>query len=119
MKNRILLIIALLISTISFAQPSQTVRGKIYDSETNYQVIGAKITLLSSDSLKKFQAITNEEGAFKIENVPVGKYQLTIFYPTYDLKTITLEVNSGKEAIANVPLSERVRDWETDRKSVV
>ncbi len=33
MKNRILLIIALLISTISFAQPSQTVRGKIYDKE--------------------------------------------------------------------------------------
>ena len=110
MNNHFLVFLTLFISTFSFAQPSQTVRGKIYDSETNYQIIGAKITMFSDDSLKKFQAISNEEGSFKIENVPVGKYQLSVFYPTYDLKTITLEVNSGKEAIANIPLSERVRE---------
>jgi Carboxypeptidase regulatory-like domain len=108
MKQSLLLLIALITSFISFAQPKQTVRGKIYDSETNFQIIGAKITLLSDDSLTKFQVLTNEEGAFRIDNVPVGKYQLSAYYPTYDLKTITLEVNSGKEAIANIPLSERI-----------
>lgn len=108
MKRGLLLLTTLLTTLFSFAQPKQTVRGKIYDSETNFQIIGAKITLLSDDSLTKFQVLTNEEGAFRIDNVPVGKYQLTAYYPTYDLKTITLEVNSGKEAIANIPLSERI-----------
>src|SRR5574343_1823874 len=108
MKQSLLLLLALITSFISFAQPKQTVRGKIYDSETNFQIIGAKITLLSDDSLTKFQVLPNEEGSFRIDNVPVGKYQLTAYYPTYDLKTITLEVNSGKEAIANIPLSERI-----------
>lgn len=108
MKQGLLLLTTLLTTFFSFAQPKQTVRGKIYDSETNFQIIGAKITMLSDDSLNKFQALSNEEGAFRIDNVPVGKYQLTVYYSTYDLKTITLEVNSGKEAIANIPLSERI-----------
>lgn len=108
MKRGLLLLTTLLTTFLCFAQPKQTVRGKIYDSETNFQIIGAKITLLSDDSLAKFQVLTNEEGAFRIDNVPVGKYQLSAYYPTYDLKTITLEVNSGKEAIANIPLSERI-----------
>jgi hypothetical protein len=33
---------------------------------------------------------------------------LEVKIPTYDLKSVTVEVNSGKEAIVNVPLTERI-----------
>jgi hypothetical protein len=105
MKNTLLLIFVFTTSLI-FAQLSQTVRGKIYDSETNYPLIGAKIIIFTSDTVKQFRAISDSEGQFVIKNVPIGKHQLEVQLMTYDTKSITIEVNSGKEVIANVPLSE-------------
>lgn len=108
MKNLILLSLSIFLSLSVFAQPTQSVRGKVFDSETNYPLVGAKIEILTGDSLKKFRAIADLDGAFLIENVPVGKYELSVKYSTYDSKSVTIEVNSGKETIVNVPLSERI-----------
>ena len=111
MKNTLLLIFVFTTSLI-FAQPSQTVRGKIYDSETNYPLIGAKIIIFTPDTVKQFRAISDSEGQFVIQNVPIGKHQLEVQLMTYDTKSITIEVNSGKEVIANVPLSESYQEQE-------
>lgn len=108
MKN-IVFILALSFLPLAFkAQITQTVRGKVFDSETNYPLLGAKVEVLTGDSVKRYRAITDEEGRFIIEKVPVGKHQLEVKIPTYDLKSVTVEVNSGKEAIVNVPLTERI-----------
>jgi len=109
MKNTLLLI-CLLFSTLSFAQPTQTVRGKIFDNETNYPLTGAKITVFTEDTLKKFRAISDPDGQFIIQNVPIGKHQMEIQLMTYDTKTLTIEVNSGKEVVMNVPLSESYQE---------
>ena len=111
MKNTLLLIFVFTTSLI-FAQPSQTVRGKIYDSETNYPLIGAKIIIFTPDTVKQFRAISDSEGQFVIQNVPIGKHQLEVQLMTYETKSITIEVNSGKEVIANVPLSESYQEQE-------
>jgi hypothetical protein len=108
MKNFYLLTFTLIFSTFAFAQPTQTVRGKVYDSETNFPLFGAKIQIFTPDSTKLFRALTNEEGQFIIENVPVGKHQLEVKIPTYDVKVVTIEVNSGKETVANIPVTERI-----------
>lgn len=92
----------------SFAQRTQTVRGKIVDSETNFPLVGAKVEVLTNDSIKKYRALTDFEGVFMIPTVPVGKYQLEIKLATYESKTITIEVNSGKENVLNIPLTERI-----------
>lgn len=96
----------------SFAQPTQTVRGKIVDSETNYPLSGAKIEIFTSDSLQKYRALADLDGNFVITQVPVGKHQLTVKFLTYDTKTVTIEVNSGKETIVNIPLSESFQEQE-------
>jgi hypothetical protein len=108
MKKSILFFFSLLLTSCVFAQPSQTVRGKVYDSETNFPLYGAKVEIFTEDSLKKFRAITNEEGQFTIEKVPIGKHQLEVKIPSHDLKIITIEVNSGKETVANIPMTERI-----------
>ena len=91
-----------------FAQPTQTVRGKVFDSETNFPLLGAKVEILTHDSIKKYRALSNEEGLFVISAVPVGKYQVEVKLATYETKMITVEVNSGKEAILNIPITERI-----------
>lgn len=102
----------LIIGFISFAQPSQTVRGKVADSETNYPLSGAKVEVLTGDTINRFRAVTDLDGNFVIEKVPVGKYEMEIRFPTYDFKSVTIEVNSGRETIANISLVERVIETE-------
>lgn len=92
--------------TTTFAQPVQNVRGKIVDLESNHPLQGVRVEILSSDSLKKYRTLTDESGFFTIKNVPVGKHDLVSKMMTYDVKTVTIEVNSGKETIVNLGLSE-------------
>lgn len=104
---RAILLLFYLSSTVAFAQqPTQTVRGKIFDSETQYPLVGAKVQVFTADSAKLYRALTNISGEFSIVNVPVGKHNLKASYLTYDTKEVTIEVNSGKETIVQVPMME-------------
>jgi hypothetical protein len=109
MKKVILFVFLSFISTAFSQIPTQTVRGKVFDSETNYPLYGAKIVIDVSEK-NPFQAATIEDGSFEIKNVPVGKYDLTATLALYETKTLTIEVNSGKEMIVNIPLTERVSE---------
>jgi hypothetical protein len=102
----LLLFACLCVTTVYAQQPTQVVRGKVVDSETQFPIIGAKVQIFTSDSTKKYRALTNPDGDFKIQNVPVGKHELVASYMTYDTKSITIEVNSGKETIIQVPMQE-------------
>ena len=99
-------ILMLFFGMTAFAQPTQTVRGKVYDSETNFPLVGAKVTVITADTTKSYRALTDIDGEFKIQNVPTGKHQLEVQLMTYDTRSMTIEVISGKETIVNVPLSE-------------
>ena len=56
-----------------FGQFTQTVRGKVVDNETNYQLIGATIQIITSDITQQYEAATDTLGDFSIPNVPIGK----------------------------------------------
>jgi len=84
---RAILLLFYLSSAVAFAQqPTQTVRGKIFDSETQYPLVGAKVQVFTADSAKLYRALTNISGEFSIVNVPVGKHNLKASYLTYDTK---------------------------------
>ena len=104
--KRMLFLLALLVSFPAFCQPTQTVRGTVVDSETQYPLLGVKIQVKTADSTQLFRALTQENGSFSIKNVPVGKHELIASFLTYDTRTITIEVSSGKETIVKVPLQE-------------
>lgn len=95
-------------SLIAVAQPTQNVRGKIVDSETQFPLFDVKVQLFTSDSTKRYITKSDIDGNFLLADIPVGKHQLVCNYLTYQLKEITVEVNSGKETIVTIPMLERV-----------
>ncbi|WP_420316298.1 TonB-dependent receptor [Ekhidna sp.] len=95
-----------LISIASLAQ-NQTVKGTILDAQAEYPLIGATIALVGSDPIQG--AITEIDGSFRIDNVPIGRQTFAVTYVGY--KSITVPnvlVTSGKEVILNLLLEESV-----------
>ncbi len=104
-----LLLSFLVLNVLIFAQlPTQTVRGKVFDSETNYPLTGAKL-LIEVDG-QKYMAAATTDGSFSILKVPVGKHQLVASAAFYDSRTLTIEVTSGRELIVQIPLQEKISE---------
>lgn len=108
MKNHKLLLwtIFVLCPLCYFAQYTQTVRGKVFDSETKTVLDGVKVQVITTDSTKLYGAISTEEGDFEIKNVPIGKHQLVAKMLSYDKKTLTIIVQTGKETVLEIPMQE-------------
>jgi len=109
---KILLFFVFGIITGALGQPTQVVRGKVFDSESQFPLTGVRVEIFTFDSISKFRALTDLQGKFTVKNVPVGKHELVAKYMTYDSKTITIEVNSGKQSIINIPLQESFLEHE-------
>ena len=103
-----LLIGLALISFPIWGQISQTVKGSVVDSESQYPLIGARLTLVSEDSSKIINNMTDLDGLFSFSEVPIGKYLLTTSYNSYLNNTQTVIVNSGKESVVNIRLVEDI-----------
>ena len=107
LKNKLLLAILLLFSkTLLNAQPiSQTVRGTVVDKVSQIPIPGAIVQLLNA--APPVATTTDEQGKFKLANVPVGKQGLKVSYLGYKENTLqNLTVNSGKELVLSVSLEE-------------
>ena len=116
------IIIALILSTnctFTFSQPNQNIRGKVYDSETQFPLVGVKVSIYTNDSTKNYHVLSNLNGLFILEKIPIGKYELIATYLTYDTKIITIEVSSGKESIINLPLQESFLDLKKSEITVI
>lgn len=96
----------------SAQQPTQNVRGQVFDSETRFPLFAARIDIFTSDTTVVLRARSEDDGYFVIENVPVGKHELVVSLLTYDTKSITIEVNSGKELVVELPLQQSFQDEE-------
>ncbi|MCA9766314.1 MAG: carboxypeptidase regulatory-like domain-containing protein, partial [Carnobacterium sp.] len=72
--------------TILSSEESGNFEGTIYtkdfdqDISNNQTLSGAKLTLEAYDNFAKprYEVVTNEQGEFIFENLPIGKYKLTI-----------------------------------------
>ena len=112
MKTLLTLSFALFSVLVFGQQPTQTVRGTAFDVETEFPLIGVTIQIFTADSTLKLRAKTDIDGNYSISNVPVGKHELVGTYMTYDAKSITIEVNSGKQSIYDLPMQESILDHE-------
>ncbi|MFZ9657756.1 MAG: carboxypeptidase regulatory-like domain-containing protein, partial [Crocinitomicaceae bacterium] len=108
MKLQLLLSFLVFNALIYGQLPTQTVRGKVFDSETNYPLTGAKL-LIEVDG-QKYMAAATTDGSFSIVKVPVGKHQLVASAAFYDSRTLTIEVTSGRELIVQIPLQEKISE---------
>lgn len=113
MKNKFLFQIVILVSltvcsflnTYSQSNLTQTVRGKIMDSNTKVPLIGATIFVEGSNPI--IGTTTDLDGNFRLDAVSVGRHNFKVSYLGYESKIISeILVSSGKEVILEIELSE-------------
>ena len=103
MKSSGLTFFFLFATTLLFAQqPTQTVRGRVLDADTQQPLIGAAVILGPESG-----TVTDEYGIFRLENVPIGRVDLALSYLGYENLTVpNIVVNSGKEVVLHLLMQE-------------
>lgn len=88
-------------------KPRQTVRGRVLDIDTKLPLVGVNVVLGSEGPQKG--TITDQDGYYRFENVPVGRHDLQCSYIGYESRSLTnFQLTSGKEYVANMELEESV-----------
>lgn len=99
-------LIALLLPVGSFAQRMQRIKGHVADKESKIALIGVTIAVM--DITPAPGGVTDENGNFIIDSVPVGKHTIAISYIGYEGRTMTdVLVTSAKEVVLPVELEEK------------
>lgn len=103
------LINLMLLMTVTLGLQSQTqiVKGIIYDAQSEFPLFGATVYLVDSDP--PVGTVTDEDGKFRLEKVPIGRQSFLITYIGY--KSITVPnvlVINGKEVVLEIKLEESV-----------
>jgi len=116
MKTKFYLTIAFVITNLFFsqitkAQYSQNVKGVVTDQASQSPLPGASVVILNSDPV--IGNISNEQGAFKIESVPVGRHNIQVSFIGYETLVLpAVLVTTGKEVVLNVELKEKLNEME-------
>lgn len=109
MKKVSLVVTFILLATLGISQQlTQTVRGTIVDFDSKTPIIGAKVVLTNFDAF--VGAVTNFNGEFRIESVPVGRLEIKITSSGYqDIVLPNILLESGKEKILNLEMIEDIK----------
>lgn len=110
MKITISLLFQFLLLNIMMAQTG-VVKGTVLDQQSEIPVIGATVELLDAENNTVVGSITDLDGYFKLEKVPLGRNVLRISYLGYEPMTLpNVEVTSGKDVILNIGIQESVSE---------
>ena len=104
MKNLVVLIFT---SLVTFTLSAQTgkIRGSVIDKQSESVLPGATVELVNET--EPLGVVTDENGQFLIENVPLGRKTIRISFIGYETVTLSeLEVTAGKDLIVKVALLE-------------
>ncbi len=91
--------------TVFTQTPTQTVRGTVLDADSKIPIIGASAIIPGTEPL--MGTTTDENGRFRLENVPTGRISLELSYLGYETALVSnIVVHSGKEVVLNLTLRE-------------
>jgi hypothetical protein len=110
MKLKLLLFVVVsVISSSAVAQTiHQTVRGTIMDQDSQTPIIGASVIVVGSDPL--IGSVTDENGNYRLANVPIGRVTLRVTYIGYEERIIpNILVGSAKEIVQDIAITESVQ----------
>ena len=97
------ILLTFLVKAESIAQ--QIVRGKVVDKETQVELPGASIMIIS-DTTNLIGSASDLNGNFRLENVPYGKHTLKISFISYENVILDITVTSAKEVVLKIELEE-------------
>ena len=109
----------LLVNTIFAQTPTQTLKGTVLDKAVKSPLVGATVRVSEhaasplpvgeGPGVGLLGATTDTDGRFRIPNLPVGKYTVTVSYLGYkDFALPNVTLNSGKETDLTLELEESV-----------
>jgi len=99
-------IVLFLLPGFIYAQ-TQTVKGTIKDIDSQTPLPGVNVILLDSDPF--LGAVTDMDGNFRLEEVPVGRQNIMVKFIGYKAQTIpNVLVTAGKQVVLNIQLEESV-----------
>jgi len=86
---------------------TQVIRGTLVDKDSKMPLFGANLAIAGSDP--QIGTITDDKGYFSFGHLPVGRYDIIIYYMGYETRTMTnILVGTGKEVVLNIDLTESV-----------
>jgi Carboxypeptidase regulatory-like domain len=89
-------------SSVYAQNPQQTLRGQVFDAVAQKALAGATVLLEGSTS----GTSTDENGKFRFENLPVGRYRLRISFVGYDTLVVPeVLLEAGRETVLQLPLN--------------
>ncbi len=107
--TRLILLVALLINTIgsNAQQQTQTISGYVYDDASRAPLTGVVVTVMNTTPQKG--AVTDADGRFRIDSVPIGRQTVVVSYMSYENKVLSnLVVTAGKEVSLDIAMQEAV-----------
>lgn len=109
-----LLIVFLLLSFYSQAQTdlASSIRGTVVDKASEFPLEFVEVVLTDSDPV--IGAVTDAQGKYRLENVPVGRHTITVFSLGYKpIQQAEVLVVSAKELVLNFKMEEEFEEIET------
>ncbi len=112
MKKAVIFILFIAIAMSNFAQNlTQTVKGKITDTDTKATLPGANIVIVGSNPIIGTSSDIN--GNFKINNVPLGRHSFKVSFMGYEEVFLSeILVGSGREVVLNIEMKESLASIE-------
>ncbi len=109
MKSFICLLIFLIIPITAFSQTG-SIEGTVYSRNTDEPLAGAEVYIIELDKRLK----TDENGKFSFNEIPAGKYTLSISFPDTELtEKTTIILEEGKTLTPNLYVSASAYELET------
>jgi hypothetical protein len=113
MKKKVVLLMVLIFCgyAIHAQELTQTIRGVVLDNDSRETLIGATVIRLGAEYATG--TITNNDGEFILENVPLGRHSFQINYLGYQpYVTGEILVSSGKEVFLEIAMNQSVSNLE-------
>ncbi|MEL6674514.1 MAG: TonB-dependent receptor [Bacteroidota bacterium] len=119
MKSLLFWVSILLLPGLAFAQTkTQTIKGNIFDIDSRMPLAGATVKVKGME--QGGGAISDAQGNFKIEGVPIGRRGLEITFVGYvPYSSDNLILNSTKELVLNIGMKEDIRETDTDEVLII
>lgn len=84
---------------------TQTIKGTITDQQSGQPLVGVVVAVV--DVVPPKGAVTDNNGFFKITEVPIGRHQIKVSYYGYEERNFNdILFSSGKEVILNIQMQE-------------